>query len=67
MLMRQRNSLILGVMLTVLLLAGCAGKGTRGQTNDAASAQALVDEAAHVLSLSLDKAFSFRSAAAMRL
>ena len=42
-------------MLTVLLLAGCAGKGTRGQTNDAASAQALVDEAAHVLSLSLDK------------
>jgi len=53
--MGNRHYLILAVILSGLFLAGCAGKSTRGKANDAAVAQALVDEATQVLSQSLDK------------
>jgi lipid-binding SYLF domain-containing protein len=52
--MGKRHYLILAVIVTGFLLAGCAGKTTRGKTSDMAVAQALVDEATQLLGQSLD-------------
>jgi len=52
--MGTHNCLILAVILSAVLLAGCAGKTTRGESQDASAAQALVDESTAVLSKSLE-------------
>lgn len=53
--MGNRLSFLLTIIVSALLLAGCGGKSTRGASNDAATAQALVDESTRVLAGYLEK------------